>query len=180
MPKPKPVSRQTLLMRIKELKEDCELEAMKRLDVERSKDYRAAQEDIEQTEASIRDLQTEVAQTRARQQEMLAVISDARPSLQEAKLALIELMKLEGVEGYAEDWISAVGKFSEKKTVDGMKLMQVLGGDVEEFVRLAKPTQAAIKAYAQEHEDIKKHLLSCIRLESRELVDVDIQIPENV
>ena len=178
MPKPKPTTRADLLMRIKMLKQDCDAESMHRMDIERGADYQAAQQDIEATETTIRELQTEVSATRARQQEMLSVVSDARPALEEAKRQLIELMILEGVEGYAEDWISATGKFSEKKTVDGMKLMQVLGGDVEEFVRLAKPTQAAIKAYAQEHEDIKKHLLGCIRLESRELVDVDIQIPD--
>lgn len=151
---------------------------MHRLDIERSKDYQAAQKDIEQTEASVRDLLKEIAATRARQQEMLATVSDSRPALEEAKRMLIELMKIEGVEGYAEDWISAVGKFSEKKGVDGRRLMQVLGGDIDEFLRLAQPTQKAIKMYADEHIELRKPLMACIKLESRELVDVEIQLPE--
>ncbi len=179
MPKiPKPLSREDLLIKIKMLKQDCDEESLKRMDIERSKDFQAAQVDIEATEATVRDLISEITAIKERQKEMLAVVSDARPALEEAKRLLIEVMKLEGVDGYTEDWISAVGKFSEKKTVDGMRLMKVLGGDIEEFVRIVKPTQKAVKEYAMEHEDIKKQLFACIKLESRELVDVDIQIPD--
>lgn len=180
MPRAKPITKDDLLQRIKMLRQDCDKEAMHRMDIERSPDYRAAQQDIEDTERTIRDLQTEITATRARQTEMLSVVSDSRPALEEAKRALMQIMEAEGVEGYVEDWISVSGKWSERRSVDGKKLLTVLGGDIDTFVSIVKPTQKSVKQYADEVGEpaLKKQLMSCIKLESRELVDVDIQLPD--
>lgn len=173
-----PITRQAILEEIKAVKTACDKEELERFDVTRSKDYQAAEADAESVEATMRDLATELTATRERQREMLAVVPDSRPLLEEAKRMLMDIMQAEGVEGYVEDWISVSGKFSEKKTVDGRKLLTVLDGDIDEFTRLVKPSQKAIKDYAMERPDMKRALLSCITLESRELVGVDISLPE--
>lgn len=174
----KPYTRQTLLEEIKTIKTACDKEELERYEVTRTKDYQAAEADAAGVEATIRDLGAELTATRERQREMLAIVPDSRPKLEEAKAMLMQIMEAEGVEGYVEDWISVSGKFSEKKTVDGNKLLTVLGGDIDEFTRLVKPSQKAVKDYAQERPDMKRALLSCITLESRELVGVEISIPE--
>ena len=40
---------------------------------------------------------------------------------------------------------------------------------------IVKPTQKAVKDFASDREDIKKKVLSSIEIESREIVDVDIE-----
>lgn len=173
-----PLTRQAILEEIKAIKTACDKEELERYEVTRTKDYQAAEEDAAGVEATIRDLGAELTATRERQREMLTIVPDSRPMLEDAKTMLMQIMEAEGVEGYVEDWISVSGKFSEKKTVDGNKLLTVLGGDIDEFTRLVKPSQKAVKDYAQERPDMKRALLSCITLESRELVGVDISIPD--
>lgn len=173
-----PITKDALLKEIREAKDLCNAEELLRLDVQRTKDYQAAQTDIDGIEATMRDLATELNATRERQREMLAEVPDTRPKLDELKRMLMQIMEAEGVEGYVEDWISISGKWSEKKKVDGNRLLSVLGGDMDEFMQIAKPSQKAVKDYALERPDMKKALLSCITLDSRELVDVDISIPD--
>ncbi len=167
-----------LLKAIKLVTEAIEKESMARLDIERTKDFQAIEKDIADTQATIAELQKEVSALYERGREMLAAVPDTRPKLEELKRMLIEVMKIEGMEGYNYDWITVSGKFSESRKVDGKRLLEVLGGDIDEFVSLVKPTQKAIKDYAAEHDGMKKELLNCIRLEGRELVSVDIQLPE--
>lgn len=173
-----PVTRQDLLVQIKQLAHCIDTEAAQRMLIERSKEFQAIQADVESTQGTIAELQKEVSALYERSAEMLRAVPDTRPQLEEAKALLVDLMKIEGVEGYNEDWISVSGRFSETRSVDGKRVLDVLGGDIDEFVRMVKPTQKAIKEYAAEHEEIKKPLLQCIRLEGRELVGVDIQLPE--
>lgn len=174
----KPYTRQTLLEEIKAIKTACDKEELERYEVTRTKDYQAAEEDAAGVDATMRELGAELTAIRERQREMLAGVPDSRTKLEEAKIMLMQIMEAEGVEGYVEDGITVSGKWSEKKTVDGSKLLTVLGGDIDEFTRLVKPSQKAVKDYAQERPDMKKALLSCITLESRELVGVEISIPE--
>lgn len=173
-----PITRDAILKEVQAVKVACNDESIKRLDVQRTKDYEAAQADIDGIEATMRDLATELNATRERQREMLDTVPDSRPKLEELKRMLMQIMEAEGVEGYVEDWISVSGKWSEKKKVDGNRLLSVLGGDMDEFMRIAKPSQKAIKDYALERVDLKSALLSCITLDSRELVDVEIQLPD--
>ena len=173
-----PITRQKILEEIKAVKTACDKEELERYEVTRTKDYQAAEADAASIDATLRDLGAELTATRERQREMLLVVPNSTPKLEELKSMLMEVMQAEGVEGYVEDWISVSGKFSEKKTVDGNKLLTVLGGDIDEFTRLVKPSQKAVKDYAQERPDMKRALLSCITLESRELVGVDISIPD--
>ncbi len=172
------LTKDDLLKVIKKESACVETESQMRFEIERTKDYQAVSKDIEDTEATMRELLAECAVMRERQKEMLSVVKDSRPALEQAKAMLLEIMRIEGVEGYNEDWISVSGKFSETRKVDGKRLLEVLGGDIDEFVSLVKPTQKAIKEYATEHEALKKPLLQCIRLEGRELVGLDIQLPE--
>lgn len=173
-----PITRQKILEEIKAVKTACDKEELERYEIARSKEWQAAETDAMGIEATQRELSAELNAIRERQAEMVAVVPNSRPKLEELKSMLMQIMQAEGVEGYVEDWISVSGKFSERKTVDGNKLLTVLGGDIEEFTRLAKPSQKAVKDYAEEHHDIKRALLSCITLESRELVGVDISIPD--
>lgn len=172
------LNRQELLRQLSTLKTQCDHEAVERMRIQQGKDYQAADADAQDTERAIMELQQELTAIRQRQQEMFEVVHDSRGELDETKKALISLMLLEGVEGYTEDWISVSGKFSEKKSVNGRRLLEVLQGDIDEFLRVVAPTQKAVKEYAAEHEGLKRELLKCIRLESRELVDVEISIPE--
>ena len=173
-----PITRDAILKAIQATKIACNEESIKRLDVQRTKDYQAVQVDIDGIEATMRDLAQELQATRARQDEMLKAVPDSRPKLEEEKRMLMQIMEAEGVEGYVEDWISVSGKWSEKKKVDGNRLLSVLGGDMDEFMQIAKPSQKSVKDYALERPDMKSALLSCITLESRELVDVEIQLPD--
>ena len=172
-------TRQDILLEIKALHEALDVEAEHRINIERTPEYQAARDDLNTIEAVINDLQQEAMATRARMDEMKSVVNDSRPALEEVKQLLIASMRIDGVEGYAEDWISVSGKFSEKRSVDGMRLLETLGGDVDSFVSIVKPTQKAVKAYADELGDpvLRKKLMSCIKLESRELVDVEISLP---
>lgn len=172
-----PVARQDVLHRIKDLKTAIAAEEMQRHDVRQSPEYRAAEADLETNDATIRELAAEGQALRERMQEMTEAVPNSTPALDEAKRALIELMQLEGVEGYNEDWITATGKWSEKKSVDGRRLLEVLGGDIDEFTKLAKPTQKSVTELAKERPELKKALLGCIKLDSRDLVDVEIQFP---
>lgn len=174
-----PVTRQDVLRRIKDLKTAIAAEEMQRHDVRQSPEYRAAEADLEANDATLRELAAEGQAIRARMNEMTGAVPNSTFELDEAKRSLIELMQLEGVEGYNEDWITATGRWSEKKSVNGRRLLEALGGDIDEFTKLAKPTQKAVKDLATERPELKKMLLGCIVLDSRDLVDVDIQIPDD-
>ncbi len=179
MPKAKPLDRTELLNRIKDLRKKCDEENTQRFHIERSTEYQASEADIADTQRSINDLNQEIAATRTRQAEMLASIPSHADELFEAKMQLMELMRLEQVEGYNADGIVILGKFSQKKSVDTKKLYEkVLQGDAEEFYKLSTVSQDALKEYAKDHPNASKELLSCIKLDSRDLVDVVITLPD--
>lgn len=172
------VTREEILTRIKELAENIVHEDAQCAEIRRSPEYQAAEADLQENENAVRELVQEGSELRTRMNEMTAAVPDSRVALTEAKQELIRLMQLEGVEGYTEDWIIATGKWSEKKSVDGRRLLEVLDGDIDEFTKLAKPTQKSVTELAKERPELKKALLGCIKLESRDLVDVEIQFPE--
>ncbi len=167
-------TRAKLLARIKELKQQCDKETMQCFDIEKTKEYQIMEKSIESINKTIVELQEEITETRELQAKMKSKVPNSLPLLTNEKLNLMKLMNIEGVEGYEDDGISIHGKFSEKRGVDAMQLLKVLNGDLEEFTRLVKPTQKALKDYVIEHEADKGMLLSCIKVESRELTDVDI------
>lgn len=175
-----PITRESLLRAVQATKAACNEEMLKRLDVEATKEYQAIQADIDGITATIQELSLELQAARLAQLEMLKAVPDSRLRLEEEKQMLMQIMETEGVEGYTEDYITVSGKFSETKKVDGKRLLSVLGGDIDEFTRLAKPSQKAVKDYALERPDIKTPLLSCIVIDSRELVDIDINLPASV
>ncbi len=173
------LDRQTIINLIRTLSAQIAEEERRRSDIMRSADYKAAEEDLELVDATMRSLAEDGNEIRLRMTEMTAAIPNSKLELFDAKAKLIEIMQLEGVEGYNQNGIIVSGKFSEKKGVNGRLLLETLGGDIDEFVKLSKPTQASIKEYAQEHQEIKKELLGCIKIVSRDLVDVEITIPES-
>jgi len=168
------ITREEALRDIAKWKKAIEEEDSLRFDVMQTKDYKAVEEDAAQLQHTIGELGNELAATTQRKLEMLQEVPDSREQLQVTKLNLIDLMNLEGVEGYTEDWISVSGKFSEKRTVNAHKLLETLGGDITEFCKIAIPSQKAVKDYAQEVGN--KAILTCIRLESRELTDIEITL----
>ncbi len=153
-----PVTRTDILHRIKELKEQIDVEELQRHEVRQTPEYKAVEADIATNEDTMRELAQEGQALRARMQEMTAAIPNSTMELTTAKQELIALMQLEGVEGYTEDWITVSGKWSEKKSVNGRRLLEVLGGDIDEFTKLAQPTQKAVKDMAAMNEALEARI----------------------
>ncbi len=170
------ITKQEILDQIKIAMQDCMNENLQRQDIKMTKEYQASQADIDQIGKAMESMAQELHAVKARQDEMLATVPDSTGKLEDLKRHLMNMMMVDGVEGYMENDITVSGKFTEKKKVDGNRLLSVLGGDMDAFMQIVKPTQKAIKDYATERPDLKSSLLSCITLDSRELVDVDIQL----
>ena len=91
---------------------------------------------------------------------ILDEISDSKRYL----LAEANEKKLDEIGDYKVKW-------KEKKEVDTAKLFSVVG-DVDAFVSIASVTQKDLKSYAKERSDLKKPLMGCISVTSREAVDL--------
>lgn len=62
-------------------------------------------------------------------------------------------------------------KWKEKKVVDSAAVYNVVG-DIDAFISVSSISQKDLKTYAKERKDIKKPILNCIKVISREAVDI--------
>lgn len=65
-------------------------------------------------------------------------------------------------------------KFREKKEVNQNKVMEAIGGDFGIFQELASITQAKLKDFAKTQGGLKKSLMACVEVVSREPVDITL------
>ena len=107
-----------------------------------------------------------------RQQEMLlSMVEDNTSTLEAVKKQIVEEMREKNLESFED----CIGKFKTKKSVNTEKLLRTIGGDIDTFVVLSDISQKKLKEFAKDNRDIKKALLGCIEVDSKELIDVTIK-----
>lgn len=106
-----------------------------------------------------------------KQTELLSVVPDSTPDLNLIKQDIMEHFKKKRIEQYD----NCFGKFKEKKSVNSAKVLEVMGGDIDIFATISNISQKDLKAYAKDNKDIKKAIMGCVQVDSRELVDITIK-----
>jgi len=86
------------------------------------------------------------------------------------KMEIVNQMKAES--NY--DLEGVIPKFTEKKEVNQNKVMEVIGGDFGLYQELSTITQKTLKDFATTQAGLKKPLMNCIEVVSRELKDISL------
>lgn len=142
-------------------------EANTRAQIKQSDEYHSL--DVE-----IRDLQEKVMEIQEKQKNLLSGVPDSTDKYQEAKEVAISILKASG-----EDSIGNLkAKYRVKKQVNTEKLMTGIGGDWDLFQTLAEIKQVRLKEFIKENPDFKGLDKKCVEEIGRELVDVEITLPE--
>jgi hypothetical protein len=109
------------------------------------------------------------------QAELLKEVPDSMSDFTSLKMSIIEMMKME--DRYNIGNVKA--KYSTKKAVNNMALLNLLGGDIKYFCEFVKTPQKTIKDHAKTlAPDEKKQFESCIEIISQELTDLTISQPD--
>ena len=123
------------------------------------RERRKLQEDYKKLEDQVKSLEDQTLSIKQQMSDIeLSSPVDESP-ISQAKNVLIEIMKIEGVEGYEHEGYSLSAKYSEKRKVNGRRLLEAIGGDIDLFMSIVKPTQKAVKDFASDRADIKKEVL---------------------
>jgi hypothetical protein len=109
-----------------------------------------------------------------RKQAMLATVPNSSSALEEAKRGLMDAMLSQGIDAYGNAKVS----YREKNRVNVGRVLEVVGGDIGTFLEMTKVTQKTLADYAKLMPDLKKDLMACVELESREVTGLTISDPE--
>lgn len=151
---------QALYDKVVALREVVMLEGVEREKIKLSDLYR-------QTEEQIATLQRQLT-------EMTAVVPDSSLELEDAKAALQEAMLESNLDAYGDAKIS----YREKNRVNVPRVLEVIGGDIGTFLEMTRVTQKTLSEYAKLMPDLKKDLMACVELESRDVVGITISDPK--
>lgn len=148
-----------LCNQLAELKKTLDLEAAERAKVIASPEYQSLAQRIEAC--------------MLQQNSMLSGAPDSRLEYEALRKRVIEEMNKEGI--FAVGNVAA--KWKEKSEVNKERVMTTIGGDIDQYFTLSHVTQVKLKEFAKENPEMKKELLNCIEVVSREVVDLEIQDP---
>ncbi len=141
-----------------ELKKKLDLEGAERARVKYGEQYVALSKQIEA-------LMEE-------QDELLAPLPNSQPEYEALAREVMDIMDAEKV--YTCGNVSA--KFKEKNEVNTSKVLSVIGGDMDLFVQMANITQTKLKDFAKS-SGLKKELMDCVEVVSRDIVSLEIAQP---
>lgn len=83
------------------------------------------------------------------------------------------MREMKGTNTYEVEGI--VCSFTEKKEVDQNMVLEAIGGDFGIFQELASISQVKLKDFAKTQPGMKKPLMNCIRIVSKELKDIRLE-----
>ena len=115
------------------------------------------------------NIEGEIRILRDKQESMLPE-QTASAEYSELKREIMNQMNLD--RDYVVDGVTP--KFTEKKAVNQNKVMDVIGGDFGLYQELSTITQKTLKDFAKTQSGMKKPLMNCIEVVSRELSDITI------
>ena len=115
----------------------------------------------------------QIVELMRKQDALLAPLPDSRLEYDELRKQVIEEMNKEGI--FAVGNVAA--KWKEKSEVNKERVMTTIGGDIDQYFTLSHVTQVKLKEFAKENPELKKELLNCIEVVSREVIDLEVQDP---
>src|SRR3990167_1334130 len=100
---------------------------------------------------------------------MLEGLPDSTAEYDAAKREMIEAMKAEGRSSF--ETVSA--RFKEKKEVNRIKVLNVIGGDLDAYISISNISQVALKDFCKGNP-LKNELMECVEVTEREIIDLEI------
>ena len=147
-----------LTAKFKEVNEKIFEEQKQRVEIKNSKKYKMY-EDM-------------ASDARENQAYLLDEVEDSTSLLQVIKDDIIKRFKEGGLKNYED--ISA--KMRQKKEVNVNRVLEVLGGDLDQLITMTGITQVTLKEFAalDSNKPIKREIISCIEVISEEIADIKI------
>jgi len=142
-------------------------ERAERWKIEGSEEYKSFQSLIETSQEYLAGLQED-------QKKLLSVIPDSTEDYETLKRMVLGEMRDKGLETL--DNVEA--KIKIKREVNTRKVMEALGGDLDNFYILAKIQQNSLKSFTDENPEYKSIMKNCVDEVGREYVDLTVTLPE--
>ena len=116
----------------------------------------------------------QIRELKLSQTKLLPEYIDYVSEFEELKREIIEHMKVSGQTQIG----NVFAKFKKTKAVNGMRVLEALGGDIGTFIEMAKVSQKHLKDFAdlESNARIKKQLMLCVELQSVEISDLKIEL----
>lgn len=140
---------QELYDTIIDLRAACEKERLARWELESS-------ESVSAIDKEIAFLNEQLAAKQAERKDILSIVPDSTPLLEDAKKALFEAMLASGKDVFGD----AKLKYSNSRSVNKETLLGILDGDLSLFYRFANVTLKSVEQAAKENAD--NRYLDCI------------------
>ena len=138
----------------------------KALELRRKKE----QEDLQRSKIRYGDdwvnITAEIDVLTAKRDGLFVGLPDSSAECQAAEAELISAFKAAGVEEH--NGIKA--SFKESKAVNAARLLNVLDGDIDNFMSVASVTQVKLKDLCKTFPGKKQPLMECVEVVSREIV----------
>ena len=157
----------TLSQQLTELAMKLRTERAERWKIEGSEEYKSFQSLIETSQEYLAGLQED-------QKELLSVVPDSTEDYETLKRMVLGEMRDKGLETL--DNVEA--KIKIKREVNTRKVMEALGGDLDNFYILAKIQQNSLKSFTDENPEYKSIMKNCVDEVGREYVDLTVTLPE--
>jgi len=134
----------------------------------------AARKKIEQSQ-EFKDLQKKIDDLVKDRDYLLSKIPDSSEEFEMDKSSLLNYMNEKGIKHL--DGFEIKNRIS--KSVNTVKVLSALDGDLDQFFTIANVTQKALTEYGKLHPDIKKPLKDAIEIDKVTIVDIVPRI-ENI
>jgi len=133
------------------------------------------QEDMERGKIKYGDeyaaLEKEIEALTAKREAMLLSVPDSSEEYAAVKRQVLDYMKANNL-SHVEN-VSAVTR--ERKEVNKSRVLNILGGDIDNYIALSTVTQVGLKDFAKS-SPYKKDLMDCIEVVGTDIVDLEVLV----